>query len=640
MTHHARAFRRLFTRKYLIGLFLLAGLSCASLYIMYEQNARQAGRAEMTMLAYGQKALSQRISFFANTLVTSNDPSEREVMRAELRAAAAEMLSAHEHLTQQRPTIGETPMHLPELDDIYFGGESPFDSELRTFLDRAEAIADTPPEELTPDSLLLREVNLLGMNTVMQTHDVITRIISYRAAREVETAKLVQSVLTALILILLAAEAVFLFEPVGRAIESSLIKSEKSERLAQEEARRANIAHDAKSNFLRVMSHEFRTPLNAVIGMTDLLRATPLDDQQQVYVRHLQDAGNHMLSLANDVLTVQQYNAGKLELSIGPADLVQEIEGVAGLLKTKTDEKGLSLTFLPSPDFDGAVMIDARRFRQVLINLIGNAVKFTHRGGITITADSAPVEAQPGDGAGDSAGGSAGGGLGGGRLDIEIRVIDTGGGVTPEKREKIFEEFEQAEQFGERSEGGVGLGLAISRSIIEALGGKLSLEETSKKGSTFLIRMRLFRRKAAPEEAPKPAAAAPAREGVGGRKILVADDNLPNRMIAAAYLKKAGYDVSFAENGREAVDAALADSAIATVFMDIEMPVMDGVEAVKLLRERQRARLPVVALTAHALPEDSERLIDAGFDEVIRKPINEAAIVECARRYLDKRDAA
>lgn len=632
MTRNARAFRRLFTRKYLIGLFLLAGLSCASLYIMYQQNARQAGRAEMTMLAYGQKALSQRISFFANTLVTSSDPSERAIMRAELRAATAEMLIAHERLTQQRPSIGSAPMRLPELDEIYFGGAAPFDEELRTFLNSAEDLAEAPPDALTPDSLLLREVNLLGMNTIMQTHNVITKIISYRAAREVETTKFIQSILTALILLLLVLEAVFLFEPVGRAIESSLLKSEKSERLAQEEARRANIAHDAKSNFLRVMSHEFRTPLNAVIGMTDLLRASPLNDQQRVYTRHLQDAGRHMLSLANDVLTVQQHNAGKLELSIGPADLVQEIEGVIGLLKTRTDEKGLALDYQPDPSFDGAVMIDARRFRQVLINLIGNAVKFTHKGGVTVAAASAPVEAAPGDGANS------------GRLDVEIRVIDTGGGVSPEKREKIFEEFEQAEQFGERSEGGVGLGLAISRSIIEALGGKLSLEDTSRKGSTFLIRMRLFRSEANLSERPEaPAAPTPGRlEAIQGRKILVADDNLPNRMIAAAYLKKTGYEVLLAENGREAVEMIRANADIATVFMDIEMPEMDGVAAVRIIRAEQGAgaRLPVVALTAHALPEDSERLAAAGFDEVIRKPISEAAITDCARRYVEKRSAA
>lgn len=631
MTKNARAFRRLFTRKYLIGLFLLAGLSSATLYIMYEQNARQAGRAEMTMLAYGQKALSQRISFFANTLVTSDDVSERQLMRAELKSATAEMLSVHELLTQQRPSIGSAPLRLPELDDIYFGGDASFDEELRTFLKSAETLAEAPPEALTPDSLLLKEVNLLGMNTIMQTHDVITKIISYRAAREVETAKLIQSILTALILILLVLEAVFLFEPVGRAIESSILKSEKSERLAQDEARRANIAHDAKSNFLRVMSHEFRTPLNAVIGMTDLLRATPLNDQQRVYIRHLQDAGHHMLSLANDVLTVQQHNAGKLELSIGPADLVSEIEAVVGLLKTKTDQKGLALDYHPAPEFDGAVMIDARRFRQVLINLIGNAVKFTHKGGITVAANSAAVEAAPGDG------------VNGGRVDIEIRVTDTGGGVSPEKREKIFEEFEQAEQFGERSEGGVGLGLAISRSIIEALGGKLILEDTSKKGSTFLIRMRLFRSNADLSEKPAPAALAPQElHAAPGRKVLVADDNLPNRMIAAAYLKKAGYEVLLAENGSDALEAIKANSEIATVFMDIEMPVMDGITAVKSLRVEQGAcaNLPVVALTAHALPEDSERLIAAGFDEVIRKPISEAAIVECAKRYLEKRSAA
>lgn len=632
MTENALAFRRLFTRKYLIGLFLLAGLSCASLFIMYEQNARQAGRAEMTTLAFGQKALSQRISFFANTLVTSSDPSERDIIRAELKSATAEMLAVHETLTQQTPSIGSAPTRLAALDEIYFEGDAPFDEDVRIFLESAEKLADAPPEALTPDSLLLREINLLGMHTIMQTHNIISRIISYQAAQEVASGKILQSALTALILLLLLLEAVFLFEPVGRAIQSSILKSEKSERLAQEEARRANIAHDAKSNFLRVVSHEFRTPLNAVIGMTDLLNSTTLDNQQRIYIRHLRDAGRHMLSLANDVLTVQQQNAGKLELSISHANLDDEIESVLGLLKTRADEKNLALTYHSSNGFDGDVMIDARRFRQVLINLVGNAIKFTQKGGITITATNAPVAVESCDA------------VGSGRSDIEIRVLDTGSGISTEKREKIFEEFEQADDFGERSEGGVGLGLAISRSIIEALGGELMLEDTSSTGSAFLIRLHLLRSNIQTVDRPESSELAKDAQGQAGDglKVLVTDDNLPNRMIAAAYLKKAGYDVMFAENGEEALQALRANADIAIAFLDIEMPVMDGVSAIKSLRAKQGAcgRLPAVALTAHALPEDNERLLAAGFDEVIRKPISEKEIVDCAKRYLKRRTAA
>lgn len=633
MTKNARAFRRLFTRKYLIGLFLLAGLSCASLYIMYEQNARQAGRAELINLAFGQKALSQRISFFANALVTAENAGEQQLIRTELDIAVAEMLQAHEALSSQSPSIGRTPVRIDVLQQLYFDGEAPFDEDVRTFLKSASALARAPSPALQPDSLLLKEVNLLGMHTIMQTHDVITRIISYEAGREIASAKVVQSVLTGLILLLLAAEAVLIFEPVGRAIESSIRKAERSERLAQGEARRANQAHDAKSNFLRVMSHEFRTPLNAVIGMTDLLRTTAMTDQQRLYVRHLQDAGHHMLLLANDILTVQQHSAGKLQLSMAPTDLANEIKGVVGLLKLKASEKGLTLIFASEVDFRALVMIDATRFRQVLINLIGNAIKFTQKGRITVTAASAPIEAPPGDG------------VNSGRVDIEIRVIDTGAGVSPDKREKIFEEFEQAEIFGERSGGGAGLGLAISRSIVEALGGKLVLESSSDKGSVFLISMRLFNSKADLSDAPaSPSASSPSRTAAAcaGATILVVDDNLPNRMIAAAYLKKAGHKIMFAENGQEALAALRGDAGIAMVFMDIEMPVMDGVAATKALRAEKgpRAHIPIIALTAHALPEDSERLLASGFDEVLRKPIKESDIINCAQRYVANRTAA
>ena len=626
MTKNARAFRRLFTRKYLIGLFLLAGLACASLYIMYAQNARQAGRAELINLASGQTALSQRISFFANTLVMTKSLAERQVIRAELETAVAEMLRVHEILSSARPAVTGAPKRPGVINEIYFYGEAPFDADVRTFLDSAAQLAAAPDEALAADSILLKEVNLLGMHTIMQTHNVISHIIAYEAEREIIRSKIIQSVVTGLILLLLAGEAVFIFEPVGRAITDSIRKAEKSERLAQEEAKRANHAHDVKSNFLRVMSHEFRTPLNAVLGMTDLLKSTDLDDQQRVYLRHLHDAGHHMLLLANDILTVNQHMAGKLTLTTRAADLSEEIERVVGMLTPKAQEKGLALSFESSSGFDAAVVIDARRFRQVLINLIGNAIKFTDSGGIAIDARSAPTTASDD------------------LIDVEIRVADTGVGVSADKQEKIFEEFEQAETFGERTGGGVGLGLAISRSIVEAIGGRLRLEASSAKGSTFLIEMRLPRAGDAAETAPAEAAPQNAGAAAGGAQatVLVADDNLPNRMIAAAYLKRAGYRVLLAENGADAIETCKDNPVVEMIFMDIEMPVMGGVAAARALRraDSPMRAAPIVALTAHALPEDCEKLRAVGFDDVLRKPIDEKTMTDCARRLIKSRAAA
>ena len=640
MTKNARAFRRLFTRRYLIGLFLLAGLACASLYIMYAQNTRQAGRAELINLASGQTAMSQRISFFANTLVMTKSAAERQVIRTELEAAVAEMLRVHEILSSQSPAVAGAPKRSGVINEIYFYGETPFDADVRTFLDSAAQLAATPEAALTADSILLKEVNLLGMHTIMQTHNVISHIIAYEAEREIIRSKIIQSALTGLILLLLAGEAVFIFEPVGRAIADSIRKAEKSERLAQEEAKRANHAHDVKSNFLRVMSHEFRTPLNAVLGMTNLLKNTELDDQQRVYLRHLHDAGHHMLLLANDILTVNQHMAGKLTLTTRAADLRDEIERVVGMLTPKAQEKGLALSFASDAAFDGAVVIDARRFRQVLINLVGNAIKFTDKGGIAVDARSAPAQANAVGGPFNDPSNDPSGDL----VDVEIRVTDTGVGVSADKQEKIFEEFEQAELFGERTGGGVGLGLAISRSIVEALGGRLRLESSSNKGSTFLIEMRLPRPDAGADTAPALAVppAAGAAPGEARATVLVADDNLPNRMIAAAYLKNAGYRVLLAENGQRAIETCKDNPDIEMIFMDIEMPVMGGVAAARGLRRADSPMrgAPIVALTAHALPEDCEKLRAAGFDDVLRKPIDEKTMTDCARRLIKSRAAA
>lgn len=623
MTQEARALRRLYRRKYIIGFLLLACLACASLYINFEQTSRQGGRAELVNLASSQKALSQRISFFSNALVTTTNPGEREVIRSELEEAIGQMRRAHEILSAQEPPSGRARGQLKTVNEIYFNEYAPFDEDVRSFLKSAETLLQTPAEELSSDSMLLKEINLLGMHTIMQTHDVITRIIAYETEQEIVQAKTVQSILTSLILVLLVAESFIIFEPMGKRIEDSLRKVEISEGLAQEEAKRANAAHDAKSNFLRVMSHELRTPLNAVIGMSNLLKGTALNTLQHSYVHHIADAGQHMLSLANDILTVNQHALGKLRFDMRPTDLAAEIDNVMGLMAPKAKERGLALSFTPDDSFDGRYEIDRQRFRQVILNLVGNAVKYTEKGGVRVSACAETDEA---------------------KADIEIRVIDTGVGVDPAKHEKIFEEFEQADAFSERAYGGAGLGLSISRKIIEGLGGKLYLEESSSEGSTFVIKLRLMRC-AGSAETPHVStdeAATLAEFDPSQTTVLVADDNLPNRMIAAAYLKKAGYKVVFAENGKEAVTACDIDGDVDMIFMDIEMPVMDGVAATKALRMKHVGgkHTPIVALTAHVLPEDCDNLLSEGFDEVLRKPATETAIIDCVRRYTAQSAAA
>ncbi|MFZ5617078.1 MAG: ATP-binding protein [Pseudomonadota bacterium] len=620
MTRNARALRLAYTRQYLFGLALIAALSGASLLFMFEKASGQSGRAEIVALASGQKALSQRVAFYANAFANSANAVERGQIRAELLDTVEQMRAAHEKLSLKGEADSRTRAQLKSVARIYFNDFAPFDDDVRGFMDVAEKVAaeGTSVEER---ATLLGEINLLAMQTIMQSHDVIARIITHDAEREIAQVKMVQTAILGLIVLLLALEAALIFEPMGRKVEQSVHRSETSEALAQAQARRANDALEVRANFLRVVSHELRTPLNAIIGMTKLLQNSELAPLQRDYLRHLGAAGEHMLGIADDLLTINQLDAGLFELAIAPASLRDEIEKVTTLLGGRAKEKGLSIRIICDDALAPAYAVDARRMRQVVFNLICNAIKFTNAGFVEIDLRRAEI--------GDD-----------GRHGIELRVRDTGCGVPPERRTKIFDDFEQAGAFSERTAGGVGLGLPISRRLVNAMGGRLALESSSLSGSVFLIDLPLQPAQAVPATEPETAHSENAAASPG--RILVVDDNLPNRMIAAAYLKKGGFDIIFAENGEQAIAACDAAPDLALVFMDIEMPVMDGVEATRRLKAaggRHRA-VPIVALTAHALPEDADKLRAAGFDDVLRKPATQEILITSARRFADKRRAA
>ena len=627
MTKNAQSIHALFRRKYLVGLVLIAGLVSSSLFVFFDQTSQHTGRAALINLASTQKALSQRIAFFSNALTATADDLQKAPLRTELRSAIAEMRHAHVLLSGKGQTSKSTQRHLRSIEDIYFNAYSPFDADVQAFLTSAERLLSDDYETESEKQSIISEINLLGTHTIMQTHYVITRILTYDAEQAIVRTRAIQFTLMAMIVLLLIAESIFIFEPMGQRIQESIRRAELSEQNAMNQATRATHAHNAKVNFLRIMSHELRTPLNAVIGITKLLSETTLNPQQTAYAKHISDAGRHMLAVADDILTINQHDAGKMRFSYSSANLKDELSGVVELLTQRANEKDLvlELDFPDSPNGDGALNenfeIDVQRFRQVLFNLIGNAIKFTDEGSICLSARVTEDKDQD-------------------HRDIEVRVRDTGQGIAPEKQEKIFEEFEQAHALGKRSYGGAGLGLAISRKIIEGLGGVLLLESSTPEGSTFLIRLRLKKTAlAAQETRVSEQQTPPARDNL---TVLVVDDNLPNRMIAGAFLKKSGFNVIFAENGRQAVNIFAAKDHIDLVFMDIEMPVLDGVSATKELRENHMRdhKTPIVAVTAHALPEDREHLLAQGFDEVLRKPTMEADLVDCSRRFLRLQNAA
>jgi PAS domain S-box-containing protein len=410
-------------------------------------------------------------------------------------------------------------------------------------------------------------------------------------------------------------------DPDGREyIDGSLIDI--SERIEREQADKqrqiAEAATQAKSAFLANMSHEIRTPMNAIIGFSKLTQETTLDRKQHEYVTSIRNAAESLLTLINDILDFSKIEAGKMILEERPFKLEDTLTEVRRLFRTELRRRRLGFRVEdktgrhPAFPADGVVLGDAMRLQQVLVNLVGNAVKFTESGHITLgleVENASPTW-----------------------LTLAVSVTDTGIGIDPEEQERLFGSFEQAESSTTRRFGGTGLGLTISRHLVEAMGGQISVTSEPGVGSCFRFTARL---KAAPAQQPEPRRVARVERSstlLRDRSILVAEDNVINQQLAMEVLQRAGARVDIAENGREAVDRATA-ARYDAVLMDIHMPMLDGLAATRLLRE-QGLTLPIVAVSADALSNSKTAALEAGCDAYVTKPIDFDELLNVMSRLL------
>lgn len=387
-------------------------------------------------------------------------------------------------------------------------------------------------------------------------------------------------------------------------------------------AAKAEVANVAKSLFLANMSHEIRTPMNAIIGFADLLAEEPLTDDQKGHLGIIRDAGRNLLTLIDDILDLSKIEAGKLKVEISECPLRELLNFVKSLMQVKAKEKGLDFMVIEGDKLPARIRTDPARVRQCLINLLGNAIKYTQQGHVYLRVSAQET---------------------GGVVSIRFDVEDTGIGIPPDKQQTVFEAFVQVSNSDTRNYGGVGLGLAITKQLVELLGGQLTVTSEIHKGSVFTLTLPagvdtkdMSFMEAETLAVHTDVQETPDKQAAFVGHILVAEDTRTNQVLIRSLLTRLGLKVTIVEDGSEALRKALTER-FDLILMDIEMPVMNGYEATRAIRD-MGLKTPIAALTAYAMKGDDTKCLAAGCDDYLCKPIERKRLLQVLQKYLHTED--
>ncbi len=405
----------------------------------------------------------------------------------------------------------------------------------------------------------------------------------------------------------------------NRNVELEKLVEERTQSL-QKAVAEADKANQSKSQFLANMSHEIRTPMNAIINLSQLALQGELSTDQRDYIEKVFLSGQNLLQIINDILDFSKIEAGKLDIESTPFDLPQLITEIASILQLTAETKALALNFNLSPQIPTQLIGDGHRLRQILINLINNAIKFTHQGEVTVKVDVIASTDK--------------------LTEIQFSVTDTGIGISDEQMSRLFQPFSQADVSTTRKYGGTGLGLVICKQLIDNMNGEINVVSSLNKGSTFIFKLP-FKISSITEKKITPThdkeiinTESPVKKDV---EILLVEDNEINQLIATRYLQQQGYKTLIAVHGIEALEK-LNQQNVDLILMDLQMPEMDGYEATKKIRQQPKwADIPIIAMTADAMNDVNEKCLAAGMNDYISKPINVKQLNETLRRWLSRR---
>ncbi|WOI53764.1 ATP-binding protein [Parvularcula sp. LCG005] len=622
MSRASDRLRQIFQRRYILALALLAVAVTVTFAASFRVAMIETNRARAVVLVTEQRALSQRIGFLVKAMDRTETPARIEQLRVELKTTIDHMRSAHMTLTGLTEESKRLHRFIQPLEGIYQNGYSRFDGQVTYFLENAETVAALDPysKEWTAAATLRSDIVDAATNSMMQTHGLMVRILEAEASRDNILSKVTDLVLWLCALGMLGVITLVIFRPMGREIARAFEEVEGAKISAKEARDEAEAAIEAKGHFLEAASHELRTPLNAILGMANVIKdqsTTAVSDE----VSQMSAASDHLLSLLNNILDTHRLSSGQLELQKENFELIDSIRRPARAAKLLAQQKGLAFESEMHIPQDLSILGDSARLEQILMNLLDNAVKYTDEGKVSLLAD---VQ-----------GGNTS------KAELNVMIADTGAGISRKRQETIFQKFSNEGSMLSRN-GGLGVGLALAKELVEMMGGTVDLDSTLGEGTKFFINVPLtVANPTALNDEEVASINIPLEEPLTMRArrtsfdVLIVDDNMANRMVAEALTKPLGGIATMAVNGKQAVEKA-ASQRFDVIFMDISMPVMDGIEATTEIRKgtgRSRST-PIIALTAHVAPGDFGSLKEAGFQDVITKPVRKEVLVKCLERWL------